>query len=325
MGCAGATRAVGITRPVARSARSLSRIERRLRSTLPGSRSRSIRYTFNSMNSTLRRFCFTVNNYDAETELKVKNFLTNNCKYGIYGRELCPTTKTPHLQGFANLSKPMRFRKIKESLCDTAHIEKANGSDEDNKTYCSKSGEFFETGSPCQQGRRSDLDAVVATISTGERDIRRIAEKHPNCYIRYGRGIRSYLELVNPIPPRYFKTRVVFFYGPPGSGKSRRALAEAQAIDPDSIYYKPRGEWWDGYHQQTSVIIDDFYGWIKYDDLLKICDRYPYKVPIKGGFQEFTSKHIWITSNVDTPLLYKFENYNVAALERRLEIKELIE
>ena len=62
------------------------------------------------------------------------------------------------------------------------------------------------------------------------------------------------------------------------------------------IYYKPRGDWWDGYKQHECVIIDDFYGWIKYDDLLKICDRYPYQVPVKGSFEQFTSKYIWITS-----------------------------
>ena len=76
--------------------------------------------------------------------------------------------------------------------------------------------------------------------------------------------------------------------------------------------------------QQTSVIIDDFYGWIKYDELLKICDRYPHKVPIKGGYEEFTSKHIFITSNVDVPDLYKFVGYNTAALDRRITNKEYI-
>lgn len=51
-------------------------------------------------------------------------------------------------------------------------------------------------------------------------------------------------------------------------------MAADLAAQPGEIYYKPRGELWDGYHQQPSVIIDDFYGWLKYDELLKISDRY---------------------------------------------------
>ncbi|XP_020291778.1 uncharacterized protein LOC109858690 [Pseudomyrmex gracilis] len=227
----------------------------------------------------------------------------------------------PHLQGFCNLEKPICFKKIKELLYHTIHIEKANGSDEQNQTYCKKSNMFFEKGVPQNQGRRNDLQAVVDTISTGERHIEAIASKHPTTFIKYHRGIIAYLSITNPIPPRSYKTDVYYYWGPPGSGKSRRALEEATATAPDSIYYKPRGDWWDGYQQQTCVIIDDFYGWIKYDELLKICDRYPYKVPIKGGYEEFTTRKIWITSNIDTDKLYKFKNFIPNAFERQITNK----
>ena len=126
-----------------------------------------------------------------------------------------------------------------------------------------------------------------------------------------------------PIPERDFKTEVRFYYGRPGSGKSRRAQQEAQATG-GRIYYKPRGDWWDGYKQHECVIIDDFYGWIKYDDLLKICDRYPYQVPVKGSFEQFTSKYIWITSNVGLESIYRFIGYDCTAIKRRCEIIEEI-
>lgn len=96
------------------------------------------------MNRTVRRICFTINNYDAETEERIKNFIIENCQYGIFGREICPTTGTKHLQGFLNLKNPTRFNKVKSSLHNTAHLEKANGTDIQNKEYCSKSGDFFE-------------------------------------------------------------------------------------------------------------------------------------------------------------------------------------
>nr|ADY17984.1 replication associated protein [Dragonfly associated cyclovirus 1] len=273
------------------------------------------------LNITIRRFVFTWNNYTPSDFETCITFLDNFCKYGIIGKEKCPTTQTPHIQGFCNLSKPMRFNNIKKHLHNSIHIEKANGSDEQNKIYCSKSGEFFEKGHPDKQGKRNDLDAVVLTIQNGTNTISNVAKLHPISFIKYHKGIKEYINHVNPIRPRHYKSEVYYYWGPPGTGKSKTALEKATTYNPDSIYYKPRGLWWDGYQQQTSVIIDDFYGWIKYDELLKICDRYPYKVQIKGGFEEFTSKYIFITSNVDTCDLYKFRNYNTDAIERRITEK----
>ncbi|AGJ74752.1 replication-associated protein [Dragonfly associated cyclovirus 4] len=278
-----------------------------------------------AMNRTVRKFCFTWNNYTEEDIIKTKEFLTNNCKYGIFGKEVAPTTGTPHLQGYANLIKPMRFSTIKKHLHNGIHIEKANGSDEDNKRYCSKAGEIFETGNPQSQGKRNDLQSVVDTIQSGTTNIKQIASLHPTAFIKYFRGIKEYLRSVVPIQPRFFKTEVYYYVGLPGTGKSRTALEEAQAHAPDSIYYKPRGLWWDGYQQQKCVIIDDFYGWIKYDEMLKIMDRYPYQVQVKGGFEEFTSEKLWITTNVDTDFLYKFEGYNTTAFDRRITIKKYFE
>lgn len=273
-------------------------------------------------NSTVRRFVFTWNNYDELDWEVAKAFLEKYCNYGIVGKEVAPKTGTHHLQGFCNLSKPMRFSTIKKRLNNGIHIEKAVGSDEDNQKYCSKTGDFFETGTPNKQGRRTDLESVISSIQAGEITTpKMVAQLHGAVYIKYHRGIEKYLEQVLPLPVRDFKSELRVYWGPPGSGKSRRALEEARNLG-GSIYYKPRGLWWDGYAQQDSVIIDDFYGWIKYDELLKITDRYPYKVQIKGGFQEFTSKYIFITSNVDIDEWYKFIGYDCKALERRITIKE---
>ncbi|UNY50602.1 replication associated protein [Chifec virus UA13_1885] len=273
------------------------------------------------MNSTVRRFVYTLNNC-SEAELNKCCFFINNfCKYGIVGEEVAPTTETPHLQGFCNLTKPMRFSTIKKHLGDRIHIEKAAGSDKDNQKYCSKAGKFFEAGRPQSQGERNDLAAVVDTIQSGA-NIKSVAEHHPAAFIKYHRGIKEYIRTIRPIPVRDFKTEVFYFWGEPGTGKSRTALEEAKGRAVDSIYYKPRGLWWDGYEQQECVIIDDFYGWIKYDEMLKIMDRYPYKVQIKGGFEEFTSKYIWITSNINTDELYKFEGYVNTAFDRRITIKK---
>jgi energy-coupling factor transporter ATP-binding protein EcfA2 len=126
-------------------------------------------------------------------------------------------------------------------------------------------------------------------------------------------------QLVN-VTEREHKTHVIVIVGKPGVGKSRLAkliaggvggcsppelenimtYVEAGGLGGGSrldLYNKTRGKWWDGYMQQRTVIIDEFYGWLKYDELLRMCDRYGYRVPVKGGFTEFTSRNIIITAN----------------------------
>lgn len=108
--------------------------------------------------------------------------------------------------------------------------------------------------------------------------------------------------------------------GPTGSGKSHFAAQRASS-DGATVYYKPRGEWWDGYTNQESVILDDFYGWVPYDELLRVLDRYPHQVPIKGGFVNFVAKRVYITSNTVVTRWYKNEKIlgTIDSLIRRIE------
>lgn len=213
---------------------------------------------------------------------------------------------------------------IKNQLPTRIHIEIAKGNDYHNREYCSKSDKnAWEYGTPNKQGQRNDIKNACQAIREGK-SMQYICENFDDVFVKYWRGLNEYAHQIHPIADRTFKTEVYYYYGLPGVGKSKRAYEEALATN-EEIYYKPRGDWWDGYQQQANVIIDDFYGWIKYDELLKICDRYPYRVPIKGGYEKFTSKRIWITSNVPISKLYKHEHFLPQAIERRCtKIEEML-
>lgn len=153
------------------------------------------------------------------------------------------------------------------------------------------------------------LNDIKERIKAGESDLS-IADGDFDLWVKYNSAFSKF-RLLNA-PPRDFKTRVIVITGPTGTGKSKWA-----ADTFPGAYWKPRSDWWDGYIGQDTVVLDEFYGWIAHDLLLRLCDRYPLNVQVKGGTVNFISKTIVITSNKSPKQWYK--NFYFEAFERRVE------
>lgn len=117
-----------------------------------------------------------------------------------------------------------------------------------------------------------------------------LAEYNFPVYLSCYRGISQY-RLINSTP-RNHPVETIVIQGPTGTGKSKYCIDNY----PDA-YWKQRSNWWDGYFNHETVIIDEFYGWLPFDLLLRLCDRYPLLVETKGGQVNFVAKRIIITSN----------------------------
>ena len=140
---------------------------------------------------------------------------------------------------------------------------------------------------------RSDLLRLKDDLKAGQSLIE-ISDNHFECYLKYNRSIKDYILLHTK--PRSWVTELYIVTGKSGIGKSRDAWAQY----PDAYALRKCNTgtlWWDGYEGQETVIIDDFYGWMPFDTLLRLTDRYPMLVDIKGGAVQFTAKRIIITSN----------------------------
>lgn len=89
----------------------------------------------------------------------------------------------------------------------------------------------------------------------------------------------------------------------------------------DQEFWSPGDfQWFDGYLNQPIVIVDDFRGEYPLPLLLKLLDRYPMQVPIKGGFVNWCPKKVYITSNIRPDIWYQdSDSASVAALLRRFE------
>lgn len=109
------------------------------------------------------RFAWTINNYTDET-IQALDALFNRHQgeqilYQVAGREVCPTTGTPHLQGFTYLGREITWNAFRALMPAGTHIEVAYGTTPQNIEYCKKEGDAMEWGNPpdLQQGKRTDL------------------------------------------------------------------------------------------------------------------------------------------------------------------------
>lgn len=86
------------------------------------------------------------------------------------------------------------------------------------------------------------------------------------------------------------------YWGRTGSGKTRAVYDNVS--NTHDIYFHPSGQWFDGYDGQPIALFDDYGGSeFKLTYLLKLLDRYPMRVPIKGGYVSWAPHEIYITSN----------------------------
>ncbi|URG41760.1 replicase [tawny owl-associated circovirus] len=262
------------------------------------------------------RWCFTVNNWTEEEHGLILQTCESLAKYLIIGKEV-GAGGTPHLQGFVNLKKKLRRSTLKKLPGFTrAHVEVARGTDLENQKYCSKGGCFTERGCPQSQGKSSKLTEACRLLQDSNGDLSVVAKTMPEVFVRHGRGLRDLVTTAGLVPVRDEKTEVLVIVGPPGVGKTKYAVSQSRG----STYWKPKGPWWDGYNGHNTVIFDDFYGWVAFDEMLRVMDRYPLKVPVKGAFAEFNAGMLIITSNKNPEDWYDKENIrgNVEALFRRI-------
>ena len=265
---------------------------------------------------TQRAWCFTLNNPDGL--LDFDDFA--DARYLVYQMELAPTTNTPHFQGYVEFDRPKRLSAVRRIL-NAAHWEPRRATRDEARAYCMKletridgpyeSG-IWEIGG---QGARSDVYSLHQMIKS-EKSEEEILESMPLMWFRFHNAITKAKLLVAQKHKRTEKTEVFLFLGPPGTGKSLYC-----AQNYPGAYWKSQDQWWDGYAGEETVILDEFYGWLRYSELLRMLDAYPMQVQVKGGFVNFAPKRIIITSNKQPWDWYNNDkiHWDYQALYRRIE------
>lgn len=133
-----------------------------------------------------RSYCFTLNNPQFN---ELTHMLENiEANYWCFGFET-GQSGTKHLQGYVQYSNPTEFNSAKSQISARAHLEPAKGTPSQNRTYCSKDGEFHEFGDVIPSGPKprtktwEDIQAAMAD-----------PKANPGTYSHYKRAYQSIIQ-----------------------------------------------------------------------------------------------------------------------------------
>jgi len=244
-----------------------------------------------------KTWCFTVENPEASPDGENKThwrtgpeavrLLDLECQLLIIGYEV-GEQGTPHLQGYVTFKYSKTLTAMKK-INARAHWETARA-EEQAANYCMKDGDY-EKKDYRKQGARTDVRAAIDTLRL--HGLKRVKRDHPLEFLKYPSGFAA-LDVLNE-DERDFAPDVLWLWGTTGTGKSHFS----KHIYPEQKRWWS-GEslrWWQGYRGEPIVILDDFRpDFCKFRMLLRILDKYPLQVEIKGSSRELNSKLIIITT-----------------------------
>lgn len=217
--------------------------------------------------------------------------------YFIFQIEKCPTTQRIHGQGYFRCSQPVRLAALKREFGNGVHFEACKGKEGQNIEYCTKLDSRImppvEHGERAQPGKRNDLSIARELVKSGAsmRDICFNEQISSYQALRGAQLISAYVPLSARVKPK-----IVWLHGSTGSGKTFYVYNKALAAGEELWTCSTNLNWFDGYDRHKYVLIDDFRAsHCSFSLLLRILDRYPMRLPIKGGFTPWCPERIWVT------------------------------
>lgn len=269
-----------------------------------------------------RNYCFTLHNPTEDEEVLIQGL---DVVYLVYGREACPETQRPHLQGYVVLPHPKALLPMKKFLgIDRVHLEASKGDSMANYKYCTKDGNFYEKGvRPMTQSEKGEAgkrkyEEIFALAAEGK--VEEVRSKYPQIAFHSYRTIKEIAKDNMTKPPDLDQTCGIWYYGEAGTGKTTKARTE----NPGA-FIKSRDKWWDGYRGESVVILDDIdpnHSWMR-AHLKDWADKWTFKAETKGGCLWIRPSKFIVTSQYHPNDIW-MDKETRDAISRRFNIQLII-
>lgn len=273
-------------------------------------------HTGNTNCKPARHWCFTDHSMD------LFDWDDKRMRYIVYQDEIGEEGGKEHIQGYVEFKQTVKLSYLKK-LNPQIHWEIRRGSREEARDYCMKDdtrkpGTNYKTYGKWEaggSGARNDLHKIHEELKEGK-SIEYIATNNFSTWCKNYRAIEKYKNMI--CKKRNWEMHIVWVHGPSGSGKTKWVIKNY----PDLFIKGSDDTWFDGYNNESAILIDDIDKDNKFNRnfMLRFTDRYPMKLPYKGGFHEMTSKYIVFTSNYEPEEIYPNDD---AVLRRITVIKNI--
>lgn len=242
-----------------------------------------------------RTFKYTLNNYTDEELAFVQRLVDpQDVKRHVCGKEV-GEAGTPHLQGAITFPYPKTNVAVSK-LFPRAHIEPAIV---DTMLYELKGESVVNVNHDKRkrEARETPFQAYVDDVVAGLRG--RDLLQHGSLVMRHPPAAVLYMLDETGQEPRTH-CDVELWHGPPGIGKSTRALAENGGALQCYLFDNYTRGWWDGYAGQPTLILDEFACQFPISFMKRLLDKQPLQLEIKHSraWAKWT-KVVIITNNED--------------------------
>ncbi len=225
--------------------------------------------------------------------------------------------ETYHTHLFIHAKNPIAFSTIKHKF-RTAHIDKANGTCEENRNYIRKEGKYSDSDKketnipetfeewgemPDERSQKvTQSEAIIKMIKDGYTNAE-IIEAYPTAITKQAymdRYRQEYLEAKNN---NWRDVEVNYIWGKTGVGKTRYVMDKYGYNNVCKItnYTHP----FDNYNGQDVILFDEFNGQIMISDLLQYLDGYPCPLPARYADKMACFRKAYLVSNFPFSSQYK--------------------
>ena len=227
---------------------------------------------------------------------------------------------TPHTHVYVVFKNSVMFDTMHKRFYGV-HIDKANGSNRENKDYVRKEGKwaddakhetnkpetFEEFGElpPDRTNAESQAEQIVQMIRDGMTNAQ-ILEQCPTAYNKMAHIEQTRQALLEE---RYKDTwrdlTVTYLWGDPGAGKTRSIM---EKYGYSNVYRVTNYDShpFDGYQGQDVIVFEEFRSGIKIQDMLNYLDGYPVNLPCRYANKVACYTKVYLISNI--PLDKQYPN-----------------
>lgn len=267
-----------------------------------------------------RNYVFTLNNYEEIEVLFIKSL--RPIRYIGFGKEIS-NSGTPHLQGMVCFNSAKTLPQAIKLLPSRAHVEIMRGNVEQAWVYCSKDGDYWDSGtrprSPTEVGvlNSERYRTFLEHARNGDRE-----NVDPRMLVQYYSVFERIAGQNLIMPTNLDSVCGIWIHGLPGCGKSH-AVNAAYPL----AYRKMANKWWDSYQEQEVVWLDDLdpdaTTWVA--RFLKVwADKWSFMAEVKGSSRCIRPRKFIVTSNYSIDNM-GFRGQDLAAIKRRfIEIEKTL-